>query len=82
MAVLMSIHDINLAAAFAQKLALLRPLQPAASPEEPTVSGSSPQLLLGSPEEVMTAENLHRTYGRPFQVFTHPIHGRPTVWVQ
>ena len=40
------------------------------------------QLLLGSPEEVMTAENLHRTYGRPFQVFTHPIHGRPTVWVQ
>lgn len=82
MAVLMSIHDINLAAAFAQKLALLRPLQPAASPEEPTVSGSSPQLVLGSPEEVMTEENLHHTYGRHFQVFTHPIHGRPAVWVQ
>lgn len=81
-AVLMSIHDINLAAAFAQKLALLRPLQPSASPEEPTASGSSPQLVLGSPEEVMTEENLHRTYGRRFQVFTHPIHGCPAVWVE
>ena len=74
-AVLMSIHDLNLAAAFAQKLALLRPL--ATPPASPT-----PQLLLGSPHHVLTAENLRLVYGRRFSVFTHPVHGHPGVWVE
>lgn len=74
-AVLMSIHDLNLAAAFADTLALLRPLS--AAPPSPT-----PQLLLGSPQEVMTAENLRLVYGRRFRVFTHPVHGHPGVWVE
>lgn len=81
-AVLMSIHDINLAAAFAQKLALLRPLQPYADTKEPAATSSTSQLLLGSPEEIMTAENLRHTYGRSFVLFTHPIHGCPAVWVR
>lgn len=85
-AVLMSIHDINLAAAFAQKLALLRPLHPATTsalyPEALPVPHSTSQLVLGSPQEVMTAENLRHTYGCNFSLFTHPIHGHPAVWVQ
>lgn len=79
-AVLLSIHDINLAAAFAKELALLRPL---ATPSAGLVApGISPQLILGSPAEVMTEENLRLVYNRSFQVFTHPVHGGAAVWVE
>ena len=76
-AVLMSIHDINLAAAFAQTLALLRPWNSLGENQAIT-----PQLLLGSPQQVMTPENLQQVYNRSFQIFTHPIHGCPAVWVE
>ncbi|MBO5691509.1 MAG: ABC transporter ATP-binding protein [Spirochaetaceae bacterium] len=76
-AVLMSIHDINLAAAFAQTLALLRPWH--SLRENQT---HAPQLLLGRPQQVMTPENLQQVYNRNFQIFTHPIHGCPAVWVE
>ncbi len=81
-AVILSIHDINLAAAFAQRLALLRPLHLSTHRIEPTPGDSSPQLILGSPAEVMTAETLRHTYGRSFRVFTHPVHGGAAVWVE
>ncbi|MBR6565338.1 MAG: ABC transporter ATP-binding protein [Spirochaetaceae bacterium] len=81
-AVLMSIHDINLAAAFADTLALLRPLPSPAHRIEAIPESSFPQLILGSPEEIMTVENLQRTYGRNFRVFTHPVHGGAAVWVE
>ncbi len=76
-AVLMSIHDINLAAAFAQTLALLRPWNSFNDNQT-----QPPQLLLGSPQQVMTPENLQQVYNRNFQIFTHPIHGCPAVWVE
>ena len=76
-AVLMSIHDINLAAAFAQTLALLRPWHSLRENQS-----HFPQLLLGSPQQVMTPENLQQVYNRSFQIFTHPIHGCPAVWVE
>lgn len=76
-AVLMSIHDINLAAAFAQTLALLRPWHSLRENQS-----YFPQLLLGSPQQVMTPENLQQVYNRNFQIFTHPIHGCPAVWVE
>lgn len=76
-AVLMSIHDINLAAAFAKTLALLRPWNSFKEKQPLT-----PQLLLGSPQQVMTPENLQQVYNRNFQIFTHPIHGCPAVWVK
>lgn len=76
-AVLMSIHDINLAAAFAQTLALLRPWHSLRENQS-----HFPQLLLGSPQQVMTPENLQQVYNRNFQIFTHPIHGCPAVWVE
>lgn len=76
-AVLMSIHDINLASAFAQTLALLRPWNSFKENQTHT-----PQLLLGSPQQVMTPENLQQVYNRNFQIFTHPIHRCPAVWVE
>lgn len=76
-AVLMSIHDINLAAAFAQTLALLRPWHSLRENQS-----HFPQLLLGTPQQVMTPENLQQVYNRNFQIFTHPIHGCPAVWVE
>ena len=76
-AVLMSIHDINLATAFAKTLALLRPWDSFKEKQPLT-----PQLLLGSPQQVMTPENLQQVYNRNFQIFTHPIHGCPAVWVK
>lgn len=76
-AVLMSIHDINLAAAFAKTLALLRPWNSFNENQTHT-----PQLLLGSPQQVMTPKNLQQVYNRSFQIFTHPIHGCPAVWVE
>ncbi len=76
-AVLMSIHDINLAAAFAQTLALLRPWHSLRENQS-----HFPQLLLGRPQQVMTPENLQQVYNRNFQIFTHPIHGCPAVWVE
>ncbi len=86
-AVLMSIHDINLAAVFAQKLALLRPLKPAAATStaehRPSpATGSRSQLIIGSPAEVMTKKTLRHVYGRSFQIFPHPVHGCPAVWVE
>ena len=76
-AVLMSIHDINLAAAFAKTLALLRPWHSLRENQS-----HFPQLLLGSPQQVMTPENLQLVYNRSFQIFTHPIHRCPAVWVE
>ena len=76
-AVLMSIHDINLASAFAKTLALLRPWNSFKENQTHT-----PQLLLGSPQQVMTPENLQQVYNRSFQIFTHPIHRCPAVWVK
>ena len=76
-AVLMSIHDINLAAAFAQTLALLRPWSSFSENQ-----ARAPQLLLGSPQQVMTPANLQQVYNRSFQIFTHPIHGCPAVWLE
>ncbi|MDY3756622.1 MAG: ABC transporter ATP-binding protein [Treponema sp.] len=76
-AVLMSIHDINLAAAFAQTLALLRPWHSLGENQAITS-----QLLLGSPQQVMTPANLQQVYNRSFQIFTHPIHRCPAVWVE
>lgn len=85
-AVLMSIHDINLAAAFADTLALLRPLPTSGKDTEAAREDSSgksqSQLTLGSPEEVMTEEALYQVYGRHFGISTHPHYHCPMVWVK
>jgi iron complex transport system ATP-binding protein len=64
LAVLMVLHDLNLASLFADRLALL-------------VSGRL--RALGLPAEVLTPENLAETYHIPVQVLRHPEHGTPLV---
>lgn len=59
MGILISIHDINLAARFADRLALLPKLSP---------------LIMGTVEETLTEENLKKTYGSNFKTFIHPIY--------
>jgi ABC-type cobalamin/Fe3+-siderophores transport system ATPase subunit len=63
--VIASIHDLNLAACFADRIALL-PLQG--------------PCLAGSVREVLTPENLENIYGTKSGVFEHPVYGCPQVY--
>lgn len=63
--VLVSIHDLNTAARFADRIALLP-------------RGGA--CITGTAECVLTAENLNRIYNAGFGVFTHPVYGCPQVY--
>lgn len=58
------LHDLNLAATYCHRLALLSQGRLAA---------------LGSPEEVLTAERLRDVYGAEVLIRRHPLTGRPMV---
>jgi iron complex transport system ATP-binding protein len=58
------LHDLNLAAAFADRVALLK---------------GGRVLALGAPADVMTEEAIEAGYGRRVTVGVHPATGRPTV---
>lgn len=64
LAVLVALHDLNLAAQFADRVALL-------------VNGEV--RTLGLPTEVLTPSNLSLAYGLAVSVITHPSHGTPLV---
>jgi iron complex transport system ATP-binding protein len=63
-AVLIALHDLNLAAQYADRVALLSNGEIAA---------------IGTPEEVLTEENLSLAYGLHITVYEHPAHGAPLV---
>ncbi len=63
-AVLIALHDLNLAAQYADRVALL---------------SNSGVAALGTPEEVLTAENLSPAYGLHITVYEHPAHGAPLI---
>ncbi|MCE1254348.1 MAG: ABC transporter ATP-binding protein, partial [Anaerolineae bacterium] len=62
--VIISLHDLNLAALYADRLALL---------------SQGELLAVGSPAEVLTSEQLSRVYGVPVLVSRHPVTGAPLV---
>ncbi|MDD2922836.1 MAG: heme ABC transporter ATP-binding protein [Anaerolineales bacterium] len=64
LAVLIALHDLNLAAHYADRVALL-------------VGGYLE--ALGTPRQVLTAENIARAYGLPVQVVEHPFLDSPLV---
>lgn len=63
-AVLIALHDLNLAAQYADRVALL---------SNGTVAA------IGTPEEVLTEEKLSPAYGLHITVYEHPAHGAPLV---
>ena len=71
---LVSIHDLNLAARFAKKMTLLKKINRLAQGEE--------QYFTGSPSEVMNVELLEKTYGTSFASFIHPGFNTPEVYVK
>ena len=63
-AVLIALHDLNLAAQYADRVALLS-------------NGSV--AAIGTPEFVLTEENLSAAYGLRISVYEHPAHGAPLI---
>ena len=63
-AVLIALHDLNLAALYADRVALL---------SNGTVAA------LGTPPEVLTAERLSPVYGLSISVYEHPTNGGPWI---
>ncbi len=63
-AVLIALHDLNLAAQYADRVALL---------SNGTIAAS------GTPEKVLTEENLSPAYGLRITVYEHPAHGAPLI---
>jgi iron complex transport system ATP-binding protein len=64
LAVLVALHDLNLAARYADRIALM-------------VAGKI--TALGSPREVLTPELISHAYCLPVQVVEHPLAGGPLV---
>lgn len=64
LAVLVALHDLNLAARYADRVALM-------------VDGRI--AALGSPREVLTPELISRAYGLPVEVVQHPLFESPLV---
>lgn len=60
--ILISIHDINTAARFAQKIALLPKFKPC---------------IYGTPEQIMTKEYLCAAYNANIEICTHPLYKTP-----
>ncbi len=63
-AVLAVLHDIALAAAYADRIAVL---------------SAGHLVAVGAPAEVLTESLLEHVYGLPIDVFTHPAHGGLTI---
>jgi len=63
-AVLIALHDLNLAAQYADRVALL---------------SNGAVTAIGTPEAVLTEENLSPAYGLRIAVYEHPAHGAPLV---
>jgi iron complex transport system ATP-binding protein len=64
LAVVIALHDLNLVARFADRVALL---------------SDGGVKKLGVPQEVLTPELLAAAYGLEIHVMNHPIHGTPLV---
>ena len=64
LAVLMALHDLNLVSLYADRVALL---------------AEGRLLVSGSPNEVLTEENLSQAYQVPVHVSQHPLYGTPLV---
>lgn len=67
LAVLVVLHDLNLASQFADKVVLL---------------AAGEILASGPPTEVLTTEHLSAAYGVPIKIFPHPSGGYPVIFAE
>ncbi len=63
-AILLVVHDLSLAAAYADRVALMK---------------DGHLLAVGSVREVMTADRLSETYDHPVEIWDHPETGQPVI---
>lgn len=75
-AVIVSIHDINTAARFADRMILLGK---AVKVSGETGNKTEQLCYTGTVQEVLTSENLSKVYGSPVKVFMHPETGIPQI---
>lgn len=68
--ILISIHDINAAARFADRIELLPPVKN--NPEGGLISGNA--------ENIFTDENIRKTYGEGLKIFRHPENNYPQIY--
>jgi len=61
---ILSLHDLNLAALFADVIALL---------------GDEELIAVGPPEEVLTEAMIERAFGIPVSILEHPVYGSPLI---
>jgi iron complex transport system ATP-binding protein len=61
---ILSLHDLNLAAQFADVIALL---------------GDEELIAVGSPAEVLTESLIERAFGIPVSILQHPVYGSPLI---
>ena len=71
--IIISIHDVNLAALYAKKMLLLCP-----NNNESSVLDNS-NLLFGPTEEVFTEQNLSKAFSTPLKTYTHQIYNKLQV---
>ena len=64
MTVIMVSHDLNLAAMFGSSILLIK---------------DGKKILSGTPQELMSPDNLQKAYGCVMHVDTHPVSGTPRV---
>lgn len=64
--IILSIHDINIAAIYADKIALMKK--------------DRNGIIIGCEKEVLTKENLLEVYGTNFQIYNHPITGAVQIF--
>ncbi|MDC0261943.1 ABC transporter ATP-binding protein [Planctomycetaceae bacterium] len=61
---ILSLHDLNLAALFADVIALL---------------GNEELIAVGTPAEVLTESLIERAFGIPVTILQHPVYGTPLI---
>lgn len=71
---IISIHDINLASIFADKIFLLK--------KNNSLSQNENQLLVGTSDEILNSKDLSKAFNTNFKTFLHPEYNKLQIYVK